>query len=117
MSRVVNHASDSVLSPVANSTGATPGRANARKAATSASASPLAETVVAAGAQTQASPIDKTARASRHDSGGRSPRVAPTLPDGRAASATAANGDRAGCSLDGLAPIAAERRPLLTTSF
>src|SRR5580693_7978188 len=117
MSRVVNHASDSVLSPVANSTGATPGRANARKAATSASASPLAETTVAAGAQTQASPIDKTARISRHESGGQSAWVAPTLPEGRAASATAANDDRAGCSPNGLALIAVDRRPLLTTSF
>ncbi len=63
MSRAVSHDCDSVLSCVASSTGATPGRANARKAATPASPSPLAGTTVAAGAQKQ--PRPKTARRGR----------------------------------------------------
>ena len=96
MSRVVSHASDSVLSLVANSTGATPGRANARKAATPASPSSLAGTTIAAGAQTQASPMDNAARTRRHKSDGRSALDFPASAEDRVASTTAVNDDRAG---------------------
>ena len=111
MSRVVNHACASVLSLVANSTGSTPGRAKAWKAATPASPSPLPGTTVAAGAQTKARQTDNAASPSRHTSHGRNASGATTFAEGRQASRrSAVNDGRVGCSPEGLAPAAADRR-------
>src|SRR6185437_17161131 len=105
------------LSPVASSTGATPGRTNARKAATPASPSPLAGTAVAAGVQTQARQRDIAARPSRHKSDGRNAPGAPIVADENGASATAGPANRAGSSLKALPPAGAGRRPLIRISL
>src|ERR1700722_8034308 len=117
LSRVVNHACASAASLVANSTGSTPGRAKAWKAATPASPRRSPGTMVAAGAQTKARQTDKTASPSRHSSHGRKASRAKTFADGRLVSATALNVGRGGCSPDGLAPAAPDRAALPKVSL
>src|ERR1700752_5085452 len=85
-SRAVSHACASALSVVANSTGSTPGRANAWKAATPASPSPLAGETVAAGAQTRERKTNIAPTPSRHKSDGRNGLVAAVLAENRGAS-------------------------------
>src|SRR3981189_699449 len=86
MSGVANQACASVLSLVANSTGSTPGRANAWKAATPASPRPLAGTTIAAGAQTKATQTDNVASTHRHKSEDRNAWGAATFAENRKAS-------------------------------
>src|SRR5271154_1733058 len=97
-SRVVNHACASLMSLVANSTGSTPGRAKAWKAATPASPSRLPGTTVAAAAQTQARQKDSVATLSRHRSDGRNASRARIFAEGRLVSPTALNDARGDCS-------------------
>src|SRR5277367_36517 len=117
VSRVVNHACASAVSLVANSTGSTPGRAKAWKAATPASPSRLPGTTVAAGAQTQARQKDSVATPSRQKSDGRNASGAMIFAEGRLVRATAVNGARGGCSPDGLAPVVLDRAALPKVSF
>src|ERR1700722_19583997 len=117
LSRVVNHACASAVSLVANSTGSTPGRAKAWKAATPASPSRLLGTTVAAGAQTKARQTDKTASPSRHTSHGLSLSRAKIFAAGRLVSATVLNVGWGGCSPEGLAPVAPDRAALPKVSF
>src|SRR6202522_1347966 len=97
------------MSLVANSTGSTPGRAKAWKAATPASPSRLPGTTVAAAAQTQARQKDSVATPSRHRSDGRNAPRARIFAEGRLLSATALNVARGGCSPAGLAPAVPDR--------